>query len=128
MEYKLVEEKDFDLYIDKIISISKLTNSYISILYNYQFSEDLYNDITIIERDGSNKSLKYRFLIDDKLFTFLGKLITKFYENNDITTIDIIDLNVDNKYTFRMISRYNDMFTINDISYERASEFKKLID
>ncbi len=128
MEYKLVEEKDFDLYIDKIINISKLTNSYISILYNYQFSEDLYNDITIIERDGSNKSLKYRFLIDDKLFTFLGKLITKFYENNDITTIDIIDLNVDNKYTFRMISRYNDMFTINDISYERASEFKKLID
>lgn len=128
MDYKLVEEKDFDLYIDKIISISKLTNSYISILYNYQFSEDLYNDITIIERDGSNKSLKYRFLIDDKLFTFLGKLITKFYENNDITTIDIIDLNVDNKYTFRMISRYNDMFTINDISYERASEFKKLID
>jgi hypothetical protein len=128
MDYKLVEEKDFDLYIDKIINISKLTNSYISILYNYQFSEDLYNDITIIERDGSNKSLKYRFLIDDKLFTFLGKLITKFYENNDITTIDIIDLNVDNKYTFRMISRYNDMFTINDISYERASEFKKLID
>ena len=128
MEYKLVEEKGFDLYIDKIINISKLTNSYISILYNYQFSEDLYNDITIIERDGSNKSLKYRFLIDDKLFTFLGKLITKFYENNDITTIDIIDLNVDNKYTFRMISRYNDMFTINDISYERASEFKKLID
>jgi len=128
MEYELVEEKDFDLYIDKIINISKLTNSYISILYNYQFSEDLYNDITIIERDGSNKSLKYKFLIDDKLFTFLGKLITKFYENNDITTIDIIDLNVDNKYTFRMISRYNDMFTINDISYERASEFKKLID
>ena len=128
MDYKLIKENDFDQYINEIVSISKLTNSYISILYNYQLDEDLYNDITIIERDGTNKSLKYKFFIDDKLFTFLDKLVTTFYENNDITTIDIIDLNVDNKYTFRMITKYNDMFTINDISYERACELKKLID
>ena len=128
MDYKLIKENDFDQYIDEIISISKLTNSYISILYNYQFDEDLYNDITIIERDGTNKTLKYKFFIDDKLFTFLGRLVSTFYENNDITTVDIIDLNVDNKYTFRMITKYNDMFTINDISYERACELKKLID
>ena len=128
MDYKLIKENDFDQYINEIVSISKLTNSYISILYNYQLDEDLYNDITIIERDGTNKSLKYKFFIDDKLFTFLDKLVTTFYENNDITTIDIIDLNVDNKYTFRMITKYNDMLTINDISYERACELKKLID
>ncbi len=127
MDYELIEDKDFELYLNKIIDISKLTNSYISILYNYQFSEDLYNDITIIERDGTNKSLKYKFFINDKLFTFLGKLVKTFYENNDITTIDIIDLNIDNKYTFRMITRYNDMFTINDISYERACELKNII-
>lgn len=127
MDYELIEDKDFELYLNKIIDISKLTNSYISILYNYQFNEDLYNDITIIERDGTNKSLKYKFFINDKLFTFLGKLVKTFYENNDITTIDIIDLNIDNKYTFRMITRYNDMFTINDISYERACELKNII-
>lgn len=128
MDYELIKGDNFDQYINKIKDLSKLTNSYISILYNYQFSEDLYNDITIIERDGTNQSLKYKFFIDDKLFTFLGRLVTTFYENNDITTIDIIDLNVDNKYTFRMITRYNDMFTINDISYDRACELRKLID
>ena len=128
MDYELINEKDFDQYINKIVGLSKLTNSYITILYNYQFDEDLYNDITIIERDGNNKTLKYKFFINDKLFTFLGDLVKKYYENNDITTIDIIDLNVDNKYTFRMITKYNDMFTINDISYERACELKKLID
>lgn len=128
MDYELINEKDFDQYINKIVGLSKITNSYVTILYNYQFNEDLYNDIDIIERDGTNKSLKYKFFINDKLFTFLGDLVKKFYENNDITTIDIIDLNIDNKYTFRMITRYNDMFTINDISYERACELKKLID
>ena len=128
MDYELINEKDFDQYINKVVGLSKLTNSYITILYNYQFDEDLYNDITIIERDGNNKTLKYKFFINDKLFTFLGDLVKKYYENNDITTIDIIDLNVDNKYTFRMITKYNDMFTINDISYERACELKKLID
>ena len=128
MDYEIINEKDFDQYINKIVVLSKMTNSYVTILYNYQFNEDLYNDIDIIERDGTNKSLKYKFFINDKLFTFLGDLVKKFYENNDITTIDIIDLNIDNKYTFRMITRYNDMFTINDISYERACELKKLID
>ncbi len=128
MDYEIINEKDFDQYINKIVGLSKITNSYVTILYNYQFNEDLYNDIDIIERDGTNKSLKYKFFINDKLFTFLGDLVKKFYENNDITTIDIIDLNIDNKYTFRMITRYNDMFTINDISYERACELKKLID
>ena len=127
MDYELIKDNNFDEYINKIIELSKRTNSYISILYNYQFSEDVYNDITIIERDGTNQSLKYKFFIDDKLFTFLGRLVTTFYENNDITTIDIIDLNVDNKYTFRMITKYNDMFTINDISYDRACELRNLI-
>ena len=128
MDYELIKENNFEQYINKIIELSKRTNSYISILYNYQFSEDLYNDITIIERDGTNQSLKYKFFIDDKLFTFLGRLVTTFYENNDITTIDIIDLNVDNKYTFRMITKFNDMFTINDISYDRACELRNRID
>ena len=83
--------------------------------------------ITIIDRNGNNRSYKYKFLIDDDLFVLLNRLVKEFYDNNDVNVVDVIDLNKDNKYTFRMITKYNDLFSINDISYNRAIELKNSI-
>ena len=33
----------------------------------------------------------------------------------------------DNKYTFRMFTKFNDLFSVNDISYNRAIELKNNI-
>ena len=114
-------------YINEVVNISKTSTEKMSILYNYQFNEDVYNDITIIDRNGNNKSYKYKFLIDDDLFVLLNRLVKEFYDNNDVNIVDVIDLNKDNKYMFRMITKYNDLFSINDISYNRAIELKNSI-
>ena len=127
MEYDLIEKENYDNYIDEVVNISKTSTEKMSILYNYQFNEDVYNDITIIDRNGNNKSYKYKFLIDDDLFVLLNRLVKEFYDNNDVNIVDVIDLNKDNKYTFRMITKYNDLFSINDISYNRAIELKNSI-
>jgi hypothetical protein len=127
MEYDLIDKDNYDNYIDEVVNISKTSTEKMSILYNYQFDEDVYNDITIIDRNGNNRSYKYKFLIDDELFILLNRLVKEFYDNNDVNVVDIIDLNKDNKYTFRMITKYNDLFSINDISYNRAIEFKNNI-
>ena len=127
MEYDLIEKENYDNYIDEVVNISKTSTEKMSILYNYQFNEDVYNDITIIDRNGNNRSYKYKFLIDDELFIFLNRLVKEFYNNNEVNVVDIIDLNKDNKYTFRMITKYNDLFSINDISYNRAIELKNNI-
>ena len=127
MEYDLIDKDNYDNYIDEVVNISKTSTEKMSILYNYQFNEDVYNDITIIDRNGNNKSYKYKFLIDDDLFVLLNRLVKEFYDNNDVNIVDVIDLNKDNKYTFRMITKYNDLFSINDISYNRAIELKNSI-
>ena len=116
MEYDLIDKENYDNYINEVVNISKTSTEKMSILYNYQFNEDVYNDITIIDRNGNNKSYKYKFLIDDDLFVLLNRLVKEFYDNNDVNIVDVIDLNKDNKYTFRMITKYNDLFSINDIS------------
>ena len=127
MEYDLIEKENYDNYINEVVNISKTSTEKMSILYNYQFNEDVYNDITIIDRNGNNRSYKYKFLIDDDLFVLLNRLVKEFYDNNDVNIVDVIDLNKDNKYTFRMITKYNDLFSINDISYNRAIELKNSI-
>ena len=127
MEYDLIDKDNYDNYIDEVVNISKTSTEKMSILYNYQFNEDVYNDITIIDRNGNNMSYKYKFLIDDDLFILLHRLVKAFYDNNDVNIVDVIDLNKDNKYTFRMITKYNDLFSINDISYNRAIELKNSI-
>ena len=127
MEYELIDKENYDNYINEVVNISKTSTEKMSILYNYQFNEDVYNDITIIDRNGNNKSYKYKFLIDDDLFVLLNRLVKEFYDNNDVNIVDVIDLNKDNKYTFRMITKYNDLFSINDISYNRAIELKNSI-
>ena len=127
MEYDLINKEDYDNYVNEVVNISKTSTEKMSILYNYQFNEDVYNDITIIDRNGNHKSYKYKFLIDDDLFVLLNKLVKEFYDNNDVNVVDVIDLNKDNKYTFRMITKYNDLFSINDISYNRAIELKNSI-
>ena len=127
MEYDLIDKDNYDNYIDEVVNISKTSTEKMSILYNYQFNEDVYNDITIIDRNGNNRSYKYKFLIDDDLFVLLNRLVKEFYDNNDVNIVDVIDLNKDNKYTFRMITKYNDLFSINDISYNRAIELKNSI-
>lgn len=127
MEYDLIDKENYDNYINEVVNISKTSTEKMSILYNYQFNEDVYNDITIIDRNGNNRSYKYKFLIDDDLFVLLNRLVKEFYDNNDVNIVDVIDLNKDNKYTFRMITKYNDLFSINDISYNRAIELKNSI-
>ena len=127
MEYDLIDKDNYDNYIDEVVNISKTSTEKMSILYNYQFNEDVYNDITIIDRNGNNRSYKYKFIIDDELFILLNRLVKEFYDNNEVNVVDIIDLNKDNKYTFRMITKYNDLFSINDISYNRAIELKNNI-
>ena len=127
MEYDLIDKDNYDNYIDEVVNISKTSTEKMSILYNYQFNEDVYNDITIIDRNGNNRSYKYKFIIDDELFILLNRLVKEFYDNNEVNVVDIIDLNKDNKYTFRMITKYNDLFSINDISYNSAIELKNNI-
>ena len=127
MEYDLIDKENYDNYINEVVNISKTSTEKMSILYNYQFNEDVYNDITIIDRNGNNRSYKYKFIIDDELFILLNRLVKEFYDNNEVNVVDIIDLNKDNKYTFRMITKYNDLFSINDISYNRAIELKNSI-
>ncbi|MBR2711406.1 MAG: hypothetical protein IKE89_02940 [Bacilli bacterium] len=127
MEYDLIDKDNYDNYIDEVVNISKTSTEKMSILYNYQFNEDVYNDITIIDRNGNNRSYKYKFIIDDELFILLNRLVKEFYDNNEVNVVDIIDLNKDNKYTFRMITKFNDLFSVNDISYNRAIELKNNI-
>ena len=52
MEYDLIDKENYDNYINEVVNISKTSTEKMSILYNYQFNEDVYNDNnSITEKD-----------------------------------------------------------------------------
>lgn len=124
------KEVDYEEYVENLINISRLTTKDNSILFNLKIVQDsCLSEVILIEHKGINKQLKNDvFKCDDDFYKeFIEELIVKFYKNNDIILDDYIDMNEDNKYTYRMITENNDLLSVDGISKEYAKALSELI-
>lgn len=120
MNNKFILPEQYKEYIDEILEITKLTNKENSILYEIEIEDDQIRFmISFIEYSGDKNILKeLLFAKSDKFYThFLTLLIKKFIESSKVISTDTIDMNEDNKVTYRLILEDNDLFTVNGLTF-----------
>lgn len=121
---KVIIPEEYKNYIKEVIEISKRTTKENSILYNFEISDkDIKSKISIIEQSGKNKVVKEgTFAKSEEFFYyFLTPLIKEFSESNNVVFNDIIDMNEDNKTTYRLLTDNNDLFTVNGLTFQDTS-------
>lgn len=130
-EVKDIMVCEYEEYIENVLNISRLTTEKNSIFFQFDIEEGLCKcNISMLEQQHGDKNefgvKNYNF--DELLFeSFLKKLVGDFYENSDIVINDIVNLDGDEFVAFRMITKFNDLFTINGLTKEQAKELKQVI-
>lgn len=122
-------EKDFneiiyDEYIDKIISIFKLSVKESSIIFNMKINDsESIIKLSIVNQDGKREEFTdTNFKCDDNFYkNFLDLLVEKFVKNVCVVSKDIVNLDGDSFLTFRLITENNDLFIIGGLSDDNAN-------
>lgn len=121
-------EKDFneiiyDEYIDKIISIFKLSVKESSIIFNMKINDsESIIKLSIVNQDGKREEFTdTNFKCDDNFYkNFLDLLVEKFVKNVCVVSKDIVNLDGDSFLTFRLITENNDLFIIDGLGNDYA--------
>lgn len=130
MKENFILPENYKEYINRIIEISKTSTKENSLLYNFEIKDDVVqNTITLIEMDGSKKELENsKFYHGNNFYNyFLSPLMKEFLNSNYVVFDDIVDIDSDNKVTYRLITDNNDLFTVNGLSFEDTSYISNVL-
>lgn len=125
----MIDKENYDEYIESLLNIARLTNKENSILFSFDISSETCNNVvSFIQRDGTKDILKDEaFVCDDEFYKcFLEKFVVEYYETMVVAFNDNIDVSLDGKCSFRVITDDNDMLSINGISLEYANYLMEL--
>ena len=69
------------------------------------------------------------FSCTDSFYTnFLERLVVEYSDVTNTVVADIVDVDGDDQFTFRMVSENNDMFTVDGISKDYAKKLKEKVE
>lgn len=118
-------------YIDSLVDIIKLTNKDNSIMINLKISNGkcLCKVDVVDHDDGDEKKFEdVEFECDEKFYSeFLPLIVEKLYDNSEIIIKDIVNLDGDEFVALRMITEFNDLFSIDGLEKAKAEELLELI-
>lgn len=126
-----INEDNFDDYIDKIISIFRLSSKESSILFDLKFKDYKATiRLSIISQNGEKKEFSDVIMKCDSGFfsKFLKPLVQRLIEDNDVVKKDIVNLSDSGLVTFRLITENNDLFTIDGLSSDDANYLLSLVE
>ncbi len=130
MKENFILPENYKDYINNIIEISKTSTKENSLLYNFEIDNNtIHNTVTLIEIDGTKKLLKSgNFNLSNNFYNyFLNPLMNEFTKSNNVVFDDIVDIDRDNKVTYRLITDNNDLFTVNGLSFEDTSYISNVL-
>ena len=114
----------YDEYIEKIVSIFRLSSKKSSILFDMKIENySATIKLSILKQNGERERFHDKVLTCDSVFyrDFLMKLVQKVYEDGEIATADVVRLSEGDLVTFRMITTNNDLFSIDGLSSDDAN-------
>lgn len=121
----------YDEYLEKVLEVARLTTKDNSILIGFTIEDGKCNSkVELLEQNGDRGAVKsVNFAYTETFKTnFLERLVVEYIKTTNVILSDIIDIDGDNQFTFRMVSESNDMFTIDGISKEYALKLKSLVE
>lgn len=117
-------------YIENLVDISKLTTKDNSIMFNFKIDNNkCLNEITVIDQNGTKKEFDDLIFKCNEVFYdfFLPKLVKELYHNNNIVVSDIVNLDGDEFVAIRLITEFNDLFSIDGLTKDKAIELLDFI-
>lgn len=126
----MINKEKYDGYIESLLNAARLTTKENSVLINFNIEEEVCtNTVEFIQQDGTKDTLKKAsFICDDEFYKeFLEKFVLAYYNSMVVVVSDSIDMNADNKYTYRIITDDNDLMSIDGITLEYANYLMKLV-
>ncbi len=123
--------ENYDDYIEKIFNIFRLSDIENSIVLSINLEkEKCITKLKIINKFGDTKEFSdVIFKITDTLFeTFISSLIKRLNDDENFIINDIVNLDKDEYQTFRLVSKNNDLVTIDGLTKEEAEYLNKLFE
>ena len=124
-----LDSNSYDEYIDKVINIFRLSSPQSSILFdltieNYQAVIDL----SIVNLEGERQEFHDVVMKCDESFyhSFLLTFLKRMDSLEIIETKDIVNSTFKSLKTFRMITKNNDLITVDGLSMDDATSLMKL--
>ena len=114
-----VTENNYGDLVEKLVNIFRISSFDKYILLALKIEKSTCSiDLSILNNDGNNE--KYESIKMDAnspyFHKFLRELVLTLRDNFDITKEDHVNLDDDNFVAYRMITKYNDMITIDGLS------------
>ena len=125
-----LNEDTYEEYIDKIVNVFRLSSKSRSILFDLKIKDyKALIKLSIISQNGEKEEFTDVILKCDDVFykKFLIPLVKKVDDNGDVIIKDILNISDNSLVTFRMITRNNDMFSIDGLSEDDANSLMKVI-
>ena len=125
-----LNEDTYEEYIDKIVNVFRLSSKSRSILFDLKIKDyKALIKLSIISQNGEKEEFTDVILKCDDVFykEFLIPLVKKVDDNGDVIIKDILNISDNSLVTFRMITRNNDMFSIDGLSEDDANSLLKVI-
>ena len=120
----------YDKYLCKVLDVARLTTKDNSVLISFSIKDEKCSSkVELLEQDGTKGlEMSVNFACTESFYTnFLEKLVVEYFDIANVVVTDIIDINDDGRYTFRMLGEENDLFSIDGISDNYAKKLKKLV-
>ena len=120
----MIDKVKYEEYCESLLNIARLTNKQNSVLINFDIGDEICsNVVSFIQQDGTKDILKNtQFKLNDDFYkSFLEMFVRKYSDTMVVAFTDSVDLNLDGKYTYRVLTDDNDMVSINGISLEYAN-------
>ena len=114
-----VTENNYGDLIERLVNVFRISSFDKYILLALKIKKDVCSiDLSILNNDGNNEKYDSVFVdVNSSYFhKFLKELVLTLRENCEVTKEDHVNLDDDNFVAFRMITKFNDMITIDGLS------------
>ena len=117
----------YDDYIKKILEVASLSTKENSVLIGLSLEDGkCRSTVELLEQNGKRdigKSVSFS-CTESFYINFLERLVVEYADVTNTVVADVVDVDGDDQFTFRMVSENNDMFTVDGISKEYARKLK----
>lgn len=123
-----ITENNYKEYVEQIMNVFRLSSYDKSILFSLRFEKaDCVMQLSILNQDGQRQEYDINHIDsnDSYFYEFLEYLVSEFRNHCEITKEDIVNLDDDHYVAFRMITKYNDLITLDGLTESQANRFLK---
>lgn len=123
-----ISENNYKEFVKQIMNVFQRSSYDESMLFSLKFEQsDCIMQLSILYHDGSQKKYKEVHMDSNEsyFYDFLDYLVTEFRNHCEIEKEDIVNLDDDHYVAFRMITKYNDLITMDGLTESQANRFFK---